>query len=155
MDKKSKFEKYFKIIKPYYKIIDGFSLKFIPMFLVLSFLANIIIKILLQKNYTSKITDLIIMVIAILISLLWTSLVLRTNYSIFDRPLTRYIKKQALTLRGVAIIIFCLIKLIGLGRRFTNLIIVEIIFFFCILVLAISFIIIASIKTRRPIRERI
>ncbi|NLM03722.1 MAG: hypothetical protein GX214_01740 [Clostridiales bacterium] len=161
MDIKNKYNNLIKIIKPYYKIADGFSLKFIPMFLIVSILTKIILKVILHKESTSRLAALIIIIIAILVSLLWTDLVLKSNFSIFDRPLTKYLKKQALSLRGTAIVIFYLIlRALASTETSGDIVIVfskklvEFIFAICIIVLIISFIIIAFRKTKRPIKDR-
>ena len=160
MDKKKEYANHFQKIKSYYKILDGFSLKYVPMFLVISAATNMVLKNLLHKEITSRFTALAIIIIALAISFLWTKLVLKTETSIFDRQLTKYLKKQALSRRGTAIVIFYLIlKAIASGKTSDDIVtkvsrkLVEVSFSICVIVLVISFIIIAVRRTKRPVRR--
>lgn len=158
MDKKKECTNHFQKIKSYYKILDGFSLKYVPMFLIISAATNIVLKNLFHKEFRSRLTVLAIMIIALAISLLWTKLVLKTEISIFDRPLTKYHKKQALSRRGTAIVIFYLIlKAIPSGKTSDDIVtnvsrkLIEVSFSICVIVLMISFLIIVVRRTKRPV----
>ncbi|NLJ90938.1 MAG: hypothetical protein GX323_08560 [Clostridiales bacterium] len=160
MVKKKEYANHFNRIKSFYKIADGFSLKYIPMYIIISATSNIILQYVLHKDIVSRLTFFIIMLISIPISLLWTKFVLETNISIFDRPLTKYLKKQALSRRGVAIIFFYLI-VDAVGSIETSGDIITMIwkwfalvsFSICIIVLIVSFIIIAFRRIKRPVRR--
>lgn len=160
MEKKKKYSNYIGKIKSHYKFVDGFALKYILIFFMISAATNITLKVIFHKEIRSSFTALTVMIIAIAVSLLWTKLALKVELSIFDYKLSKHQNKQALSRRGIAIVIYYLIldalKSEETSRRFIILftkMMIEVSFIVCLITLIISFLILTFRRAQRPARR--
>lgn len=137
-------------LKKSIRLLDSFSLRYIPMFFMITIGNGLILKILFNKEVTSTFTVVTILFTSLAVTSLWVSLEKKVKLSIFNYKLPRHIKKKELTRRGIRIFIFYLLlqgirSLEGsnhiiqvLGKK-----LVEFSFAITILILITSFIIIA------------
>lgn len=144
-------------LKKVIRLIDGVALRYIPMFFILGISNGLILKILFDERVSNKFTAFFLCFTALGVSLLWTSLAIKTELSVFDHSLPSHIKKKALSKRGGHILIFyILLKAVRSSEVSDDILLilskklVEFSFAITVLVLIITFIIIAL---RKPIRR--
>lgn len=144
-------------LKNVIRFIDGVALRYIPMFFILAIANGLILKIMFDQKVANKFTGFFLWLTAWIVSILWTRLAIKTEFSVFHHPLPAYIKKNALSKRGASIIIFYIILKGFRSSDVSNDIIliiskklVEFSFAITILVLIITFIIIVL---KKPIRR--
>lgn len=137
--------------------IDGVALRFIPMFFILAIANALILKIMFDEKVSNKFTAFFLCFTALIVSILWTRLVIKIEFSVFNHPVPPQIKKKALSRRGTSIIVFyILLKAIRLSEKSNDIVfiiskkLVEFSFAITILVLITTFIIVAL---RKPLRR--
>lgn len=144
-------------LKNIIRFIDGIALRYIPMFFILGIANGLVLKTVFDQKVTSNLTLLFLWFTTLVVSIVWTHLALKTEFSVFHRPLASYIKKDALSKRGIRIVIYYLIlKSIRSSEASSDIFInasrklIEFSFAFTILVLIATFIIIAL---RKPLKS--
>src|SRR5690554_4465231 len=84
-------------LKKCIRLLDGFAMRYIPMFFIIGIVNGIVLKILFNQTVSNRFTPIMILVTAVIVSLLWTKLVTKSEISVFDHELTKFIKKRALS----------------------------------------------------------
>lgn len=81
-------------LKNIIRFIDGIALRYIPMFFILGIANGLVLKIVFDQKVTSNLTLLFLWFITLVVSIVWTHLALKTEFSVFHRPLASYIKRM-------------------------------------------------------------
>lgn len=142
-------------LKKVIRFVDGIAIRYIPTFFMLAIANGLVLKIMFDQKVSNKLTAFFLSITSLVVSILWTRMATKIEYSLFHNPLPSYIKKKALSKRGTSIIIFyILLKAMRSTEPSSNILItisrklVEFSFSLTILVLIVTFVIIAL---RRPL----
>lgn len=143
-------------LKKIIRFMDGVALRYVPMFFILAVANALVLKILFDQKVSNNFTAFSLCLTAFAVSLLWTSLAIKTEFSVFEHTLPFHIKKKALSKRGAHILIFYILLHLMRSSEVSNDILliiskklVEYSFAIMILILIGTSIIIALKKTVR------
>lgn len=143
-------------LKKAIRFMDGFALRYIPMFFILAIVNGLVLKIMFDERVSNKFTAFFLLFTAFIVTLLWTKLATKTELSVFNHSLSPHIKKRALSKRGTNILIFYIILKSIRSSEVSNDILliiskklVEFSFAITILILIVTSIIIALKKPTR------
>ncbi|NLN41851.1 MAG: hypothetical protein GX160_07710 [Clostridiales bacterium] len=96
-------------VKKFVRFLDGVALRYIPMFFVLGIANALVLKILFDQKVTNKLTVTLLCFTSLAVSIIWTRLATKTEFSEFSHRLPPYIKKKALSKRAIRVIIFYIV----------------------------------------------
>lgn len=93
-------------VKKFVRFLDGVALRYVPMVFIIGIANWAVLKILFDKGVTNKLTALLLCITSLVVSIIWTRLATKTEFSEFNHRLPSYIKKKALSKRATRAIIF-------------------------------------------------